>query len=311
MNILITGGNGYLGGNLARYLRTKYNVLIGTSNSQVIKKKNILYSWDDYRSLLVATKKIDLIIHASGVGSKECENNPHLAYKINVEGTELLVNAAIENRVKKIIYLSSAHVYDNPLAGIINEKTLVRNDHPYAKTKFMAENILKKKDNEKKIQSVILRLSNVIGSPISKKSNCWQLVAHDLVLQAMRNENLYINNNPNIERDFLSMTSFIKIIDEIINFDHKKNKDSKVYNIGSGVTKKIIDLAELIKDRSLVLYKKNLPVSFDKEKNTSTKKFIYDVSKSKKIIPIKKIILNESLTEDIDSLLVFCQRSVK
>lgn len=308
MKILVTGGYGYLGANIVKFLSDKYDVLTGSATKNLKKNNSILYDWSNSPSLFHATKEVDIIIHASGVSAFTAVNDPLITHKIEVVGTNNLIKASIKNRVKKIIYLSTAHVYGSPLKGFISENIIPTNTHPYAKAKLCAEALFKKKCINNGIELIILRLSNILGAPLFANSNCWALLPHDLSLQAIKTNTLRINNNPNIERDFLSLKSFLLVLNEIL--DTKSKDDSCIYNIGSGKSNKIHNIANLIINRAEVLFRKKYSIIIDSVEKEIEDKFIYDVKKITQYERIKYIIDNDSLIEDIDNLLLFCHNKM-
>lgn len=308
MKILVTGGYGYLGANIVKFLSNKYEVITGSSKKNLKKHNSISYDWDNLSSLVHATKKVDVVIHASGISSSTAKNNPVLTNKLELDGTNNLIESSIKNKVKKIIYLSSAHVYKSPLNGHISEKLVPINTHPYAKAKLNAEALFEKKCISNGIELVILRLSNVLGAPLLVNSNCWSLLPHDLSLQALKTKTLKINNNPNIERDFISLNSFLLVIKEILDI---KFKDDYIYNLGRGKSIKIQDIAKLIMNRAEVLFGNKYSLVLVSSERKIDEKLIYDVNKISQYKKIKNIITNDNLIKDIDKLLLFCHHEME
>ena len=308
MKILVTGGYGYLGANIVKFLSDKYDVLAGSASKNLKKDNSIFYDWGSYSSLVHATKEVDVIIHASGVSAFTAINDPVITHDIEVNGTSNLIKSSIKNGVKKIIYLSTAHVYGSPLEGFISEDTIPKNNHPYAKAKLSNETLLVNKCLNNGIELVILRLSNILGSPLFTKSNCWTLLPHDLCLQAIKTDTLKINNNPNIERDFLSLNSFLSVLKQIL--DTKFKDKSCIYNLGSGKSNKIHNIANLIINRAEVLFEKKYSLIMGSFEEENKDKFVYDVKKISQYGQIKTIINNDSLLKDIDKLLLFCNHEM-
>ena len=105
-----------------------------------------------YKELNNIPNKIDTLIHLSGMVSiKECNNNPQLAYKLNVIGSLKWYLAAEMASIKKFIFVSTSHVYGIPLNNeiIINTNYKPRPNNVYGETKLLAENILRKQSKKK------------------------------------------------------------------------------------------------------------------------------------------------------------------
>ena len=165
MNILITGGSGFIAGRLAKHFSLKFKkVLLVTRKKNLkldlpdnVQIKNI--DWDNQFNLENLCDNIDIIFHTAGMNAKDCEKDPKKADIFNGYKTLKLIKLYIKKNVKKFIFLSTAHVYSNPLIGIINEDTKVTNTHPYATSNILAENFIIKSISDSKINGYIFRLS--------------------------------------------------------------------------------------------------------------------------------------------------------
>ena len=164
MKVLITGSSGFIGKYLVdECLKKGYEINTLTRNSKLkIPKTNTFYGdITDYKSIQPAFKNVDFVIHnaayAKDWGRKE------LFYKYNVEGTKNIAEACIKNKVKHLIYTSSAGVYGfpnntNPISeNQVTEKPL----NAYGWSKIESENILKK---YKDLKITIFRPPMVFGA---------------------------------------------------------------------------------------------------------------------------------------------------
>lgn len=149
MKILITGTSGFLGTELVKVLQKKHTIIKYDSK----EGKNILDKGELFESL----KGIDVIIHLAAIVENE---NPDL-WEVNVKGTKNLVEEAIKQKVKKIIFLSSTGVYGCP-NGKISEKTKTNPENNYEKSKLEAEKILLAQ--QEKICINIIRSAMIFGS---------------------------------------------------------------------------------------------------------------------------------------------------
>ena len=209
--ILVTGGLGYLGGQICKELiNSGEEVRIGTSRISakipLALSQCQLVNIDLLKteSLIAACKGIDSIIHLAALNAQESNLDPKQALLINSLGTENLLNAAILSKVNRFLYFSTVHVYDNVSKTTITESTITEPRHQYAITHKLAEDYVLQARNS--ISISIFRLSNVIGSPISKEVNCWMLIAHDLCKQVIISGSMKINANKKITRDFIGLS---------------------------------------------------------------------------------------------------------
>ena len=178
--ILVTGGAGYIGSHcVMALLKEGYEVVvfdnISTGNIKTIKtlsfieQKKILFHKGD---LLNYSKikseflnKIDAVIHFAAFSQvAESVKNPMKYYRNNVCGTINLLNAMIENDVKKIVFSSTAATYGEPQYIPIDENHPQNPINPYGKTKLMIENIMDDYDKAYGLKSVRLRYFNVAGA---------------------------------------------------------------------------------------------------------------------------------------------------
>ncbi|TFF97734.1 MAG: NAD(P)-dependent oxidoreductase [Promethearchaeota archaeon] len=170
--ILLTGAFGNVGQNtLKQLLKRNYEVkcfeLQNKKNEkirkQLLEKGEFKTIWGDILEkgdVKKAVQGVDFIIHLAAIIPPLSENNPELAYKVNVEGTRNLVNAAksLPNK-PKVIMASSVSVY-----GITMEKeppvsidTPLNPSNNYARTKVECEKMLR----ESALPWLILRLGAV------------------------------------------------------------------------------------------------------------------------------------------------------
>ena len=249
--ILITGGFGFLGGRLGQYLSENYNVILGSRSDQskpnwLSIAKTLKIDWDDETSLNDACNLVDIVIHASGLNAQECSSGPEKALLVNGVYTQNLVKAAINQSVKKFIYLSTAHVYSDSLLGVITEDTPTANTHPYATSHVAGENAVLFATRHEYIEGTVVRIANAFGSPVSKDVNCWMLLVNDLCKQAVVEKSLTLNGDSKTVRDFVTIRDFCSVIGLLI-----ENNTSHIVNIGSGKACTIGEMATKIQSNCL------------------------------------------------------------
>ena len=184
--ILITGWLGYIGAHTAVVLTQEwFDVILldNLSNSslttlneieEITGKKLPFYETDirDIKSLdkvFSENRDIDWVIHLAALKSvgESCEK-PYEYYDININGTIRLLYTMNRYNISKIVFSSTAAVYDNKT----NIPPFIENDkkvpiNPYATTKLIVEQILSDVAEHKYMNSVSLRYFNVIGAHTS------------------------------------------------------------------------------------------------------------------------------------------------
>ena len=161
--ILITGSNSFIGSKIINYL-SKYNYnLIATyrKNKNKFKSKKVKLVKFDLKKELNLNKRFGVLVHCASVTpANEFREN---YYKINQIGFKNLISSCLKSKCNKIILISSVAVYGD-VKKTITENSFVRGKSKYAKSKLKMENILFRFAKKNKINSVILRLSQVIGN---------------------------------------------------------------------------------------------------------------------------------------------------
>ena len=160
--ILITGSNSFVGREIINYL-SKYNYnLIATyrKNKNEFKSKKVKLVKFDLKKELNLNKRFGVLVHCASVTpANEFREN---YYKINQIGFKNLISLCLKSKCNKIILISSVAVYGD-VKKTITEKSFARGKSKYAKSKLKMENILFRFAKKNKINSIVLRLSQVIG----------------------------------------------------------------------------------------------------------------------------------------------------
>lgn len=182
MQILVTGGAGYIGSHTClELLNSGFDVIVldNFSNSKItslqrvesLTQKNITFFEGDVRDRECLIKvfslhKIDAVIHFAGLKAVgESVAFPLRYYDNNVHGSLVLTHVMAEYNVKSIVFSSSATVYDAPGDRQIQENFPLKPTNPYGQSKLMVEQMLRDlscADSDWNI--AILRYFNPVGA---------------------------------------------------------------------------------------------------------------------------------------------------
>jgi UDP-glucose 4-epimerase len=254
MRILIAGGFGFVGGRLAVHLaQAGHSILLGsrknlTAPTWLPQAEVAQIAWDDTVALACSCSNVDVVIQAAGMNAQECATNPAAALGFNGVATARLVAAASGAGVRRFIYLSTAHVYANPLVGSITEETCPRNLHPYATSHLAGEHAVMSASQRGEIEGIVLRISNAFGAPMDKDVNCWMLLVNDLCRQAVQTRKLMLKTSGAQQRDFIALTEVCRMAEHLA-LGNGVTIQVGVFNVGAGMSQSVIAMAQLIQQR--------------------------------------------------------------
>jgi len=280
MNILITGGAGYIGSHITEQLISKSNKIIifdnlETGHERLINKKSIFVKGDikDKKILSNILKKyeIDTIIHlAAYLNVSEAEKKKSKYKKNNIEGTKNLLLACKNSNVKNFIFSSSCSVYGNT-KGSVSERKKPDPKGYYAYTKLKGEELVKKYSKKLNINYGILRYFNVAGASntgkIGQIESNGQLVKNIAIQSLKKNPVINIYGNDYPTKDGTCVRDYIHVSD--LSYIHIKGldyliKSKKSFNLNCGYgkgysVKEIVDIFKKIKKNLIINYKKRRP----------------------------------------------------
>jgi nucleoside-diphosphate-sugar epimerase len=249
MEIMITGGAGYLGSVLTNMaLQRKYRVkaidclwfvpLMHMNNPDY---KFFRYDISDTTCFPEYLNSVDYIVHTAAVVGEPASNKyPELTRKVNYDASKKLIDAAQEYKVKGIIFLSTCSNY-GVSEGIATEDTPLKPLSLYAETKVNVEKYLMEKKNG--TNWVICRLSTIYGSSPRMR---FDLTVNDFTMNAFIKKRLDVFL-PYTYRPYIHVYDVANVILKVIeNFQSVKNN---VFNVGfNSENYQKITIAEIIKE---------------------------------------------------------------
>tara|TARA_A100001234_G_C12641850_1_gene392362 strand:+ start:2086 stop:3096 length:1011 start_codon:yes stop_codon:yes gene_type:complete len=253
MNILVTGGAGFIGSELSKFLIKNGHKVIILDNLEygyldnIKSEKKLLNNFikDDIRSVNFnkILKNIDVVYHFAGISSlPECEANPSKAFEINCTGLIRLLEAGKKEKIKKIFFSSTSAVYENSKKKYHTEDEIVNPNLVYSNTKRCAENICASFIENYNMNITIFRFFNVFG-PHQDFKRPYPPFTSYVIKELINGKKPTIYNLTNSKRDYIFIDDLIYYINFFLKFKNKFK--GEVFNLCSNVgysTKDILDV---------------------------------------------------------------------
>ena len=248
MKYAVTGGAGFIGSNLVKNLVERGNEIIVIDNLNTGKKKNVkknlkkinFFEVDirDFSTIEDIMKNVDGIFHEAALASvQDSFRIPDKFFDVNVKGTENIFKIGKKLGIK-VVYASSSSVYGNPISIPIKENDDKNPISPYAKTKLENDKMAEKYAKNG-LKVIGLRYFNVFGPGQSKEYAGVIKLFLERIQQGL---------SPLINGDGLQVRDFV-YVDDVVNANMlamESNIDGKFFNIGTGTTISVLDLANMI-----------------------------------------------------------------
>jgi UDP-glucose 4-epimerase len=273
VNILLTGGAGYIGSHAALVLSQAGHEVVILDNFcnskksvldrlQKIAGKRFQCIEGDVRDTVLVTKtlqdcKIDAAIHLAGLKSVgESVGRPIEYYANNVQGSISLLEAMKSTNVKALVFSSSATVYGDPLYLPVDENHPTTATNPYGRSKLHIEEILKDVANaDPDLKIVCLRYFNPVGAhesgligeePIGLPNNLMPILAQ-VAQGKFSHLNVYGSNYDTT--DGTGVRDYIHVMDlaegHLAALTFLKNQSGLyIFNLGTGIGSSVLEMVK-------------------------------------------------------------------
>lgn len=277
MNILVIGGNGFIGSHLVDLLLIKgHNVRVFDISYEHYRKplENVDYrisTLENIPDLYEALLGIDIIFHLASTSVPSTSNIDTVSdIKKNLIPTLNILNLAVKLGIKRIIYFSSGGaVYGNPMTKLINEDHPLKPISSYGIVKVTVEMYLSLYQRMYGITPLVLRPSNPYGP--RQGHFIAQGVISTFLRQVKMNEIITVFGDGNSKKDYIYIKDLIDLCYEL-----SFSKETGVFNLGSGIGISINQIIEQIKR----ITNSKLEINHVEKQIYDVDNFVLDISKT-------------------------------
>lgn len=278
--VLVIGGAGFIGSHVvSELLKTDVAEVVIYDNFTRGKLENIephltdprcsIYPHGgDVRDLDVldgAMKGKDYVIHLAAMWLLHCKDYPRTAFHVNIEGTFNVLEACVNNKIKKLVYSSSASVYGDAVEVPMTESHPFNNRNFYGATKIAGEAMCRAYFDRFGLDYVGLRYMNVYG-PHQDQTAVYTGVIPIMLNKIDANEAPVINGDGSQAYDFIDVVDVARCNVCAL----QAEATDEFYNVGTGVQTSIRELCDLI----LKLKESDLKVEYRPYSEDDTRRLV-------------------------------------
>ncbi|MCU5067238.1 dTDP-glucose 4,6-dehydratase [Bacillus pacificus] len=274
MKVLVTGGAGFIGSNFVRYMVKKYpeynivnlDALTYAGNLENLKDIEELSNYKfikgdiadrQFINQLFKEEKFDYVLNFAAESHVDRSiTNPDIFIQTNIQGTQVLLDAAKNAEVKKYLQVSTDEVYGTlGETGYFTEETPLASNSPYSSSKAGADLLVRAYHETFGLPVNITRCSNNYG-PFHFPEKLIPL----MIINALNGKQLPVYGDGLNVRDWLHVEDHCQAIDLVLH----KGKNGEVYNVGGNNERTNIEIVKTIlkaldKPESLIKYVTDRP----------------------------------------------------
>lgn len=253
MRVLVTGGSGFIGSNIAEALVGKGNEVVVLDNFSLGRIENIkeisgrveVVNGDirDFELLKKITAGCDAILNQAAASSSPMfRSDLRSAVAVNVDGFVNILNAARINDVKRVVYASTSSIYGNSVPPLKEDMKVVPVNF-YASTKLLNEHLAVLSSAEYGLETIGFRYMSVYGKNEKSKGMFANLVTQFL-WSMMNDKQPEIYGDGEQTRDFTYVNDVVQA--NLLAMESKKRLLGEIFNVGTGKAHSLNGLVGII-----------------------------------------------------------------
>ena len=266
MNVIITGGAGFIGSHIAEKLvkNSKIKKVIVIDHLLDGSKKNLKNILSNKKFVLIKKdicnlksiknyfKDVSIVFHLAAIADIVPSISKPIEYiDTNFIGTINILECMRNNKIKRIIYAASSSCYGITPKQAVNENEKISTLYPYSFSKNIAEQAIKHWSIVYGIEFISLRLFNVFG-PRSRTTGAYGAVMGVFLRQKLSKKPFTVVGDGKQTRDFVNVDDVANAF-IIAGFSKRKNE---IYNVGTSKPKSINELTKIMGGKSIFIQKR-------------------------------------------------------
>ena len=264
MQILVSGGAGFIGSNMCDALLALHHKVICLDNFLTGKKSNLsealnhpnfsLIEGDirDMQTCELAVKDCDLVLHLAALGSvPRSINDPITTNDINIKGFLNMLTATKNAGIKRFVFASSSSTYGDSATLPKIEHQIGRPLSPYAVTKYVGELYADVFAKNYGIEYIGLRYFNVFGRR-QDPQGAYAAVIPKFISQLLNHEAPVINGDGSFSRDFTYIDNVVEINIQAL-LTQNNSAINQIYNVAYGEATSLNSLFTMLRDEMELL----------------------------------------------------------
>lgn len=269
MNLLVTGGCGFIGSNFIRHMLKKYpdyriiniDKLTYAGNPDNLKdiEDNSNYSFIrgdicDPEIVNKAMKNMDYVVHFAAESHVDRSiDDGSIFVRTNILGTHTILESAHKHGIKRLIHVSTDEVYGSITRGSFKETDILTPSSPYSSSKAGSDLLVQSYYITHKLPVIITRCTNNFG-PYQYPEKLIPLFVTNL----LENKKVPVYGTGQNIRDWIYVLDHCKAVDFVLH----NGSIGEIYNIGGGAEKTNLEITDKIieiigSDRSMIEYVKD------------------------------------------------------
>ena len=260
---LVTGAAGFIGSNLVDYLLKQGHSVVCVDNESANNEKfhwsdktiNVSGDITDYKFMKNVFTHVEYVFHLAAESRLQSAiQNPIQAVQKNCVGTTVMLQCAREVGVKRFVYSSTSSGYgNNPYPNVETQPDDCLN--PYSASKIAGEKFCKMYTDLYGLETVVLRYFNVFGHRSPQRGQYAPVIG---IFQRQRDagEPLTIVGDGSQRRDFVHVEDVARA-NYLASLMPLKGHEGEVFNVGSGSSYSIKEIADAISDDQVYIPKRD------------------------------------------------------